>query len=76
MEGDVMIDSPFSNAIREDIASVKDNIRSLEERADAIREQLPELETELLVCERDAAIAKLELVGLRAKLAAALDGAA
>ena len=55
--------------LREEIAGAKDDILALEVRAVQIREMLPKLETELLICERDAAEKKLEIIEKRALLA-------
>ena len=55
--------------LREEIAGAKDDVKGLEARAAEIRAALPKLETELLICERDAAEKKLEIIEKRALLA-------
>ena len=55
--------------LREEIAGAGDDVKGLEERAKVIRAMLPKLETELLICERDAAEKKLEIIEKQALLA-------
>jgi hypothetical protein len=55
--------------LREEIAGAKDDVKGIEARAAEIRLALPKLETELLICERDAAQMKLEIIEKRALLA-------
>jgi chromosome segregation ATPase len=61
--------------LHEQIDGAKQDVRDREERAEEIRRDLPKLERELLVCERDAAEYKLKIIELRAKLDAKLGGA-
>jgi hypothetical protein len=61
--------------LREEIAGAKEDVKGLEERAAEIRAQLPKLEIQMLICERDAAEKKLEIIEKRGKLEKLLEGA-
>jgi len=56
----------------EEIEGLEGDIRSWESTIEHNRKEIPALYREILTCERDAAIAKLRLIELRAKLRTAL----
>lgn len=62
-------------ALREDIANPEEEARNLNDTAQRSRKQIPELEREALICERDAAQMRLRALELKAKLAARNGGA-
>ena len=54
--------------IRFDIASREEDIRGWEQTIACNQKEIPVLEHETLVCQRDVAEARLEIIALRAKL--------
>ena len=60
--------------LAEQIASLEEDIRFWDATAECKRKQIPQLERDVLICERDAAIAKLKIIDLKTQLAAKTGG--
>lgn len=67
---DTFLDELFrsSEFILDEIAEIEEDIRSWELTVENNRKEIPELERQALICERDIAVGKLKVLLLRHKL--------
>ena len=54
---------------REDVAALKEDVRSWQQTVDSNKVDIPKLERETLECERDIAVAKLKIIELEKEIA-------